>query len=443
MRRLVRLSLFLILLLMVLLAASVAPVHRYQVGEQPFYQQMVNSISPVQTKNTSTSLLAGASKVSITPRQKTATAGYGKRRGKIFGHIDDSVYVRTIILEGGSGPVAIVAADLLIIPPLVRASLTKRLPQIGFSIDQVYLGATHSHNSIGHWSKGISALLYGSYSDSIVHFISDQIIASIRLAAADMKPAHLSYLAVKEPNAVRNRLNKGGAVDSTMHVLRIDRSDKKKFLLTTFAAHATCYSSNNITLSRDYPGQLVDLLEDQGFDHAQFMAGAVGSQSTHKPDSVTSCVEWTANTLVHAFLRDSSSRVSLPTEDISLKHLPLQMPEVQFKISENWRLRPWLFRALMGESDNFFSVLKAGPLLMVGAPCDFSGELALPLYQHARQKNMRLVVTSFNGGYMGYITPDRYYDKDHYETRLMNWYGPGNGTYFSECIRRIVDVNGR
>ena len=80
---------------------------------------------------------------------------------------------------------------------------------------------------------------------------------------------------------------------------------------------------------------------------------------------------------------------------------------------------------------------------MVGAPCDFSGELALPLYQHARQKNMRLVVTSFNGGYMGYITPDRYYDKDHYETRLMNWYGPGNGTYFSECIRRIVDVNGR
>jgi neutral ceramidase len=29
---------------------------------------------------------------------------------------------------------------------------------------------------------------------------------------------------------------------------------------------------------------------------------------------------------------------------------------------------------------------------------------------------------------------DKYYDKSHYETRLMNWYGPGNGAYLTECL---------
>jgi hypothetical protein len=42
--------------------------------------------------------------------------------------------------------------------------------------------------------------------------------------------------------------------------------------------------------------------------------------------------------------------------------------------------------------------------------------------------------------YIGYITRDEYYDRDHYETRLMNWYGPGNGAYLSECLTRLTEA---
>lgn len=443
MRKILRFCLILIGFGAVFLIATVAPVHRYRVQDEQFYREMLTSIRPLPVTKTVNGLQAGAARVSLTPRQRTATAGYGNRRGKLFHHIDDSVFVRTLLIRSGPQPVAIVAADLLIIPPLVRADLEERLPGIGFSIDQVYLGATHSHNSIGNWSKGITSFLYGAYSDSIVRFISDQIIYSIQSAAADLQPAQLSYQAVRVPEAVRNRLNEGGPVDSLLHVVRIDRADRKKFLLTSFAAHATCLPSAEITLSRDYPGHFVELLETAGFDHVQFMAGAVGSQTTNVPDEAPSCIEYTAAALVRGFLRDSANRQHLPTAAIQLQHLPLRMPEVQAKISRDWRLRPWVFHALMGDSEHVLSVLKAGPLVMVGTPCDFSGELVLPLYQHARQNQIHLMVTSFNGGYMGYITPDQYYDKNHYETRLMNWYGPGNGTYFSDCIRKIVDVNSR
>ena len=50
------------------------------------------------------------------------------------------------------------------------------------------------------------------------------------------------------------------------------------------------------------------------------------------------------------------------------------------------------------------------------------------------------MITSFNGGYMGYVTKDEWYDEDLYETRTMNWYGPYNGAYFEELIEGIIEI---
>ncbi|MNL88063.1 hypothetical protein D3C87_2175550 [compost metagenome] len=49
------------------------------------------------------------------------------------------------------------------------------------------------------------------------------------------------------------------------------------------------------------------------------------------------------------------------------------------------------------------------------------------------------MVTSFNGGYIGYITHDKYFNRDLYETKTMSWYGPYNGAYLQEVIKDIID----
>ena len=59
---------------------------------------------------------------------------------------------------------------------------------------------------------------------------------------------------------------------------------------------------------------------------------------------------------------------------------------------------------------------------------------------HAKTLGLNLIITTFNGGYMGYITPDEYYDKHFHEVREMNWYGPGNGKYFDELITKIRNL---
>jgi neutral ceramidase len=102
-------------------------------------------------------------------------------------------------------------------------------------------------------------------------------------------------------------------------------------------------------------------------------------------------------------------------------------------------LRPWAFKKAFGEYPVFVKALRIGNILMVGMPCDFSGELTGTLDAYAKTKGLNLMVTSFNGGYIGYITHDKYFNRDLYETKTMSWYGPYNGAYLQEVIKDIID----
>ena len=123
--------------------------------------------------------------------------------------------------------------------------------------------------------------------------------------------------------------------------------------------------------------------------------------------------------------------------------VPLALGEPQIKISRDLRLRPWVFRTAFGEYQPYLTSLRIGDVLFLGTPCDFAGELRSPIDSAASRHNLQPIITSFNGHYIGYITNDIYYDNPHYETRLMNWYGPGNGAYLSACMADLVEIMAR
>jgi hypothetical protein len=79
---------------------------------------------------------------------------------------------------------------------------------------------------------------------------------------------------------------------------------------------------------------------------------------------------------------------------------------------------------------------------MIGTPCDFSGEIFVRnnLGEFATKHNRHLMITSFNGNYVGYITYDGHYDSiKNAETREMNWVGPYFGEYFSTMIKKVIE----
>ncbi|QOI97634.1 MAG: neutral/alkaline non-lysosomal ceramidase N-terminal domain-containing protein [Flammeovirgaceae bacterium] len=436
----VRVILGLLTVIILFLAVSIAPVERTLPVDQFFYNEMMSRIDSAVTRpeeTDTTALRVGFGKASITPAYPTATAGYVKRKGKPFSAIRDSVFVRTMAIDKEGEMCFIVSLDMLIVPPLLYGQLKEQLPASGYSIDQVFLGATHTHNSIGQWDDSVVGEIYaGDYKADLVSSLAQQVIRSMHNAAADLKPGKFNYGVVAVPNAVTNRLISNGPVDSLLHILEFTRNDGTKGILTSFSAHATCLSSKDLRLSRDYPGELVDQLEASGYTFAMFMAGAVGSHAPIREASGDSKIQMMGSLLTEAVQQVSVKPVSVT--EVRLLHIPLKLGNRQIKVLPNWRVRPWLSSRLMGEHEVNLTMLKIGEVVMFGTPCDFSGMLTPQIYHAAVPHKLHAFVTSFNGGYIGYITPDEYYDLDAYETQTMNWYGPGNGSYIQDCLKRII-----
>jgi hypothetical protein len=123
--------------------------------------------------------------------------------------------------------------------------------------------------------------------------------------------------------------------------------------------------------------------------------------------------------------------------------LDLPLPGLQVRITDDFRLRPWVARRLLPvENTTRLQVLRVNEALWLSTPCDYSGELALDLKEHGRALNRRVVVTSFNGDYVGYVVPAKYDSMRHYETRTMSFFGPQLPVYFDAELRRLVEVVG-
>jgi neutral ceramidase len=429
--------------LLVFVAISIAPVDRTPAQELPEYSAMMKRLDSLREQRNSEPLKkfsVGFSKVNLTPPFRTATAGYGNRKGKLFTSVHDSIYVRTMVIDNGTERVAIVSADLLIIPPNVAEALQPRLADLKFDAEHVYLGATHSHNSIGNWGERAAGFLYGSYNDSIVQFIVNKMIISIQQASSDLVPSQLRAGVINIPEAVQNRLIDGGPEDAGLRVIEVERNDGKRLLFTSYTAHATCLYSRDLELSRDYPGKLVDLLESKGYDFSMFMAGAVGSHKCKSSASGWNCIDWMATTITDRFLAARDQLKPVNDSTLSVIRVPLELGDPQVKISDNWKVRAWLFRSALGERTPYINACRIGDLVLLGTPCDFSGEFDAALDSIAADHHMRMMVTSFNGGYIGYVTPARYYDIKHYETQLMNWYAPGTGEYMQKCLQKLIEA---
>ncbi|NID13264.1 neutral/alkaline non-lysosomal ceramidase N-terminal domain-containing protein [Fibrivirga algicola] len=447
-RILARVLLGLIVAILLLLAVILSPNDHTPYRQTEFYTQTTSRLTALPgLPAPKTALRAGWAKANLTTAFTTPTGGYGVRRGKHWTTVADSVWVRALVFDNGNGPVALVASDLLITPPTVSEQLRKRLPEIGMTWESVYFGAIHSHNSLGGWAPGLVGNLFsGSYDQRVVDHITNTILAALKQAKADLQPAEVGYQQVNAPEFVYNRLDERYPVDPFFRLLRLKRNDGKTATLVTYPAHATLIDIFSYQyLSRDWPGRVVDGLERETGGFAVFMAGSVGSMGPKGPPTGKDFPlvnHYAADIL--ARLKPAMNKVTTQADStLGLLTLPLTLRDPAPRVLGDWRIRPWLFHTVYGDYPSDLKALRLGPALLIGTPCDFSGELLPPLTQAASQQGLDLMVTSFNGGYVGYITPDEYYEKDAYETRVMNWFGPQNGAYFSEMMTGLVKKAGK
>lgn len=438
MLRMLRVFAWVVAGLLLLGVATLTTVDRSPLKEQDFYKSTFAELaSSTWGSSSSAYWLGGWATVNVTPAQPAELVGYSPRGPYTF--VQDSSHVKALTLSNGKSSIAWLNYELLIIHPQLADQVRAGVQEAGISVDQLIFTATHTHSGMGGYMPGlVGSLAFGGYDEEVVAQLVAGSVRALQTAIASQDRVTLSYKKTSVPDLVSNRFVKGGAIDPFVRQVLFQRKDGEKATFLTYSAHATALSSKFMGLSGDYPAFLTQHLEEEEVDFALFAAGTVGS---HRPLTKGNTPEE-----VNAYALAIDARLNADTSSVALtgeaqlrtSKVDIQLGEPQLRVSTNLRLRPWVFRSLLGEVPAYLDITQVGNILFISS----SGELSGVFYEAwdalAKEKGLELVVTVFNGSYIGYITPDELYDAHYHEVRDMNWFGPGNGQYFDHLIQEVI-----
>lgn len=364
-------------------------------------------------------------------------AGYAPRNH--FDSVHDSVYVRILAIDNGGIQCFIISTDLLLFPPALKNKILKLKNENRF----LYFTSTHAHSSLGAWDDSvIGNLILGSYDELWLDSLTIKIQSAMDFAAAHLLPASINYYEADASEYVENRLDpEQGKIDGAIRGLKIMREDGSKGLLVSYSAHPTNISHLSLALSGDYPSAIIKRAQQKDFDFAMFASGTVGS---HRAKGISETEFAMCDTLAAKLYGKIKYASIIPIKDstISTSVIQIGYGPSQLHILQNFKVRDWVFRVLFRKLHGDIRYLKIGNIILLGTPCDFSGEIFTRdgLGKIAESQGEKLFITSFNGDYVGYITYDDHYGhSEQEEIMAMNWVGPHFGRYYSEVVKKIVE----
>lgn len=383
------------------------------------------------------SWFVGWSKVNATPERPASLVGYAPRGEYEF--VLDSSFVRVLLVGNGRQNIAILNYELLIVHPYLADRIKAKIEKDGLPIDFTYFTATHTHSGIGGYIPGLMGkVAFGGYDESIVEMLEQKTIEGLRLALASQDTAYISYQISKTDSLVYNRFIKQDPVDPFIRQMIIQKKSGKRAVFLTYSAHPTTLAGSFMGLSGDYPHYLTQRLEQNTYDFALFAAGAVGSHGPSSTGDQPKHTEDFAEAVYKQAVKNAKQHSRLEHQRMSFGSLPVSLRDAQYKLGKNIRLSSWVFESAFGESNAHIDALLIGNILLLSSSGEVSGLFMANWEELARARGLELIVTTFNGGYIGYITPDEYYDYNYHEVQDMNWYGPHNGVYFNELVNGMI-----
>lgn len=430
------LGVFLFLVLVAII--TLTKVDRSPISKQDFYRETFTRLENLPFENQKgKTWLAGWGKANMTPEKPADLVGYAPR-GK-YEFVEDSSFVKSIILGNGEQTIAWLNFELLIVHPVLAQTITQQVRRTFPEINQLLFTATHTHSGMGGYMPGpLGEFAFGGFDQKIVELITSKSIDALTSAKASLDTVSLSFRKSDAGSLVSNRFVKDGPSDPFVRQLIFTKKSGKKATLLTYSAHATCLSSKFMGLSGDYPFYLMQEMERNEYELSIYAAGTVGSHRPMPKGNRPEEVRTYARSLDSLTRLKMTNFATIKNPRIKTGRLAIGLREPHLRISDDIRIRPWLFDKLLGETNPHFDITLLGNTLIISSSGEISGVFYKKWEQLAEEEGLNLLITTFNGGYIGYITPDELYDEHYHEVREMNWYGPENGYYFDQLIRKII-----
>lgn len=445
----------LVLIILVVLYVSISKIDTTPYFETSYYKNTIANIDKADSLRTihKGKLLAGFSRINITPTIKDGDPAKGEFNnvklmgfgdGKIATGVHDSIFAKAIALEVDGETIVMVSADLLMMPEAIVEGIEKELKgKSSISRDHIIYGATHTHSSSGSCMSGLIWEIFGGeFQSGLVSWISKKYAEVILNAIADKKPAQLSTGYINVPELVRNRIiGETGRLNDKLSIVSIKQDSARQAVIGIYAAHAVTLGSWNDQYSGDYPGYFQRKLESDGIDMAMFYAGTTGSHTNTGEGDRFDKAKYVGEKLASKATQCLQKLTYTDQTTLSLLSSEIEIPKRQMLyLTDNLRLSPFVANKLMPKKGQIIlQALQLNNCIWTTLPCEYSGEYAIDIKNALELKGYNSVFTSFNGQFLGYIIPAKYFYYDSYEPRTNGWFGPSMGDYITELNYKLAN----
>ena len=430
-------------------------------------------------------LKGGSAKVNITPPLGIPLIG---SKGKPSDAILDELYAKALVLCDGRSTVAIVSVDLLYTPLEEITGPVRRIirEKTGIPEQNVLVCATHTHSGPEYFTRSKippTQPFFASEIDSpYMQILIRKIADTARIAQQNMRKVKIGLGQGQLPELVFNRRTKKadgsvvmtfsvtpevaatrkietrpdgltsvsfaltgtnpdlrfGPVEPTVRVLRVeDANDALVGSMLNFACHPVCvYPSMPTTLSRDYPGDATDLVEQTEGGVCLFTLGTAGNMVPYQRGL-------DAHKKIGRALGDEALRrlqFVATTDNVFLDAIrkEIQFP-VKKAVSPEGSNKPEATQEVIRSE---IQVLKLGDIFILGLPGEVLAEVGLEI---RRQANIdKLIIVSLSNDAIGYVCHKDAYDEGGYEPGSATLLAKGAGEIMiGEAIELINQIRKR
>jgi hypothetical protein len=365
-------------------------------------------------------LSAGAAEVRFELPDGAPLGGFARLSWASRG-VRDPTGARAIVLSVPGASVALVSAELVLVPAELVEDVRARVADLGLS--GLVAAATHTHAGPGgFWHNPVGERAgTGPFDPALRERIAAALADAVRRAAAAAVPVRIAAGRGRAEELVRSR--SGGERDGSLDVLRLERADGGGPVaeLIVFPSHPTMLGKRNRMLSGDWPSRLLAAREH---GVRVFLQGSVGDQSVAWPGPGPESPEAYGDAVSRRVdgVELTSTSTSTPTPvTLAYAEADVVLPPVSPGALPAW-LRP-AARTLAGglmPAGARVGALRLGPALLVFVP----GEPVATVGAAWRSAlGGRAVVVGLAGGYLGYVERADRVARREGET-VRTYYGP-------------------
>jgi len=410
-------------------------------------------------------LYAGAARVDITPDtsvMQVPLGGYIARKGAFATGVHDRIYARALVLSAANTKIGLVSVDLCFIPANFRMEIGKRVAAagvVGLDLDHLMIAATHSHTSPDplamHAVNTSDMKGWTSYTPTLAKFEAGKIAQAIILADHRMMPAKIGFGTLDATGSNRNRRGEK-TTDPTMTLVRVtDDQGRSLAAIINFAAHPTLYDDKMMEISADWPGAMCGWLENTmgGDAVAMFLNGAegdaspngaAGANASRRVENYGRGLGEKAWDILRLMQLQSAVPIQAWRETVDL---PSPKPNALFVIAAR------SFGATMAQAQEIVKQLmpttttigffRVGGLLLIGFPCEPTGELGLAAKADARKVGFNTpAVVALADDWLAYALTTAQYREGNYEAG-MSFYGDQFGPLLLKAVVHGLSRGGK